>query len=624
MVKDKLLKIFENDIPSEVLSNKDKEIVINYFTSEDIDYLKKNPNVITVLKEINKKRIDYEKKNLNSDLNNKNLINEINTLVSFVSYAALSKPDNLELTPIEKTLILFPNIKSLILLTTEELNLETITLKKTIEINNAIFVKDIIIINTNSFSSIYNKLKTLIENEIIIPENTLFDLTLGMKMTSLAFYKVSTEDNIRTVNWQELQVKKTDGRLERIPGTNHFYFVDNPKLENIKLFKNIDKAIENFDFRAASYLYDQINNNDQAFIYEELSKVFTFTRLSDYDGFIMRIDELFKNISVYGKISKRIMCRFNKVLLFLDNFRSDNVEKYVEDFKTFCESSGWLNYNITEGVNTNWKKDMNMKYFNEYESEMLFYYLETLYYAKKSNNNIEAFQLYLEQIYSLNENSSVIFDIYDVKIPLAKQFIKEFKGDFYDVNSLVIKVKDYLIQFASDSGKDIDFETIEYFIENIQLFDELKELVIGSIKLANNKLFIEKNNITIDFDIEKKLADKIISIKSKNSKILKNVLMSESLSTTNFMLIAGFDDEIDYESVSDKDLKDNYRTQWSRFIDYVDETNVLMKDYFKRNNYIDLLKTNFFIIEKIKKSGELSNFRSHRLYVCPDFINAKL
>jgi len=243
-IKTTIETIIENDIPENLINNEEMKVLIdNFITSEEEFLLEKKE----VLKCINEKRINYEKGLFNRKYD-KEMIEQIDTLISFVSYAAVPITNSIEQTPIQKTMELFPKIKNIILLCSSESEETAEELKNTM-INYKILIKRV---DINRFNDSYNKLRKAIYEGEIYEDKTIIDLTLGLKMTSLAFYKISTEFGIKTVNWQEIQAKNADNRFIRVPGTNHFYFVEEPKLENYKLYRNIDRAIVNFNFKTVS------------------------------------------------------------------------------------------------------------------------------------------------------------------------------------------------------------------------------------------------------------------------------------------------------------------------------------------------------------------------------------
>lgn len=56
--------------------------------------------------------------------------------------------------------------------------------------------------------------------------DTIFDTTLGMKTLSTAMYIISSERQIRAINWNEKQISKyvvNDGGIKRANGNIHLY-----------------------------------------------------------------------------------------------------------------------------------------------------------------------------------------------------------------------------------------------------------------------------------------------------------------------------------------------------------------------------------------------------------------
>lgn len=128
---------------------------------------------------------------------------KISTLVSCVSLSKIIPQDYLEL-PIFKSLRVFKEIKNIYLLYTNEskFNFKEIS-EKLEKLNIKVIGKNI---KNDTIDDIYITIRELAIKGEINKENTIFDITLGLKMSGIAFYKLASERGFISINWKELQL----------------------------------------------------------------------------------------------------------------------------------------------------------------------------------------------------------------------------------------------------------------------------------------------------------------------------------------------------------------------------------------------------------------------------------
>lgn len=231
--KEEIIKIIEkNDF--ELLKNELSEI-LNYLSNSDFD-----KNILTNL--VNRK-INFEKKKNENKLKDLN----INSLISFYSLARL---ESFEVTPMEKSLRIFPNIKNIFLIVTKESKIFAEKYAKTF-LNGQIKIYDI---ETGNYEEVYNLLRQIIGENNIKKENLVIDNTLGNKMTSAVFYRFGVEQDTKIITWQNEQIIVPSGMAKRVPGTDNFNFIKEPEFFNFNTYKNIDNLLKHYKFEEAQML----------------------------------------------------------------------------------------------------------------------------------------------------------------------------------------------------------------------------------------------------------------------------------------------------------------------------------------------------------------------------------
>jgi len=319
----------ENDITDKMII----EVIKNKFLSESIDEKEENIIQQILLNKIESEKLLFWEKYEES-------FKMVDTLISFVSLSNQSKE------AFEKTLTIFNGrIKNLILLYTrqsysklENINFEGIKITKTL------------IEDPDDFNAISYEIRKAIEKEDIDSEKIVIDTTLGFKMVSLAFYKLSTEMNIKSVNWKQVQFINRDKRGKEfiVPGSDFINVIDNPKLENYKLYRDINEALDSMNFEAAAYLYHSINNNSTYLVYKALGRIFSYENLTDYDRFCDFTEEEIKHLREI-KLSKSDKIKFNSIFVLLENIvkeKSKN-EMILEDFFSIEKI---IKYDIRKGI----------------------------------------------------------------------------------------------------------------------------------------------------------------------------------------------------------------------------------------------------------------------------------
>lgn len=194
----------------------------------------------------------------------------ITKIVSAVSYS--EKKDIFSELPFEKDLRIFKNVKKIYFLYTKE------TIESFNKISEEMKGRNIksfgIQIVGNTVEESYKEIKKLIYSGKISKLDTIFDTTLGMKTLSTAMYRISSERQIRAINWNEKQISKyivNDGGIKRANGNIHLYptmtlnFMKEPIKEHLSIYTMINEAIEKMDYHNVAKFYKITGRDDMAF-----------------------------------------------------------------------------------------------------------------------------------------------------------------------------------------------------------------------------------------------------------------------------------------------------------------------------------------------------------------------
>lgn len=401
----------------------------------------------------------------------------ITKIVSAVSYS--EKKDIFSELPFEKDLRIFKNVKKIYFLYTKE------TIESFNKISEDMKGRNIksfgIQIVGNTIEESYKEIKKLIYSGKISKLDTIFDTTLGMKTLSTAMYRISSERQIRAINWNEKQISKyaingkvvgkSNGIINLYP-TMTLNFMREPIKENLSIYAMINEAIEKMDYFNVSRLYKIIGRDDMAFFYSEIGKIFNLDKMLDYDSYTFydELEEILKNIFNYGKPYeketknklKKVICFFLFLVLYEDyeNFTKREIQWFKFNDKIF---------NIKE-------KDFEKfeeKYF-EFDKDKYYYYLMAKEYFSSGNRN----RIYLDGL------------ITKINDEIKNEGEEEFET-FDEVASYIYEDEDYN-DFDFDFEKELKEETLkltfgETFIK-IPCIEAKNNFLEVRVNLKKNKI----------------------------------------------------------------------------------------------------------------------------------------
>ena len=471
----------------------------------------------------------------------------ITKIVSAVSYS--QKKDIFSELPFEKDLRIFKNVKKIYFLYTKE-TIESFN--KISEEMNGKNIKSIgIQIVGNTIEESYKEIKKLIYSGKISKLDTIFDTTLGMKTLSTAMYRISSERQIRAINWNEKQISRyvvSDIGIKKVNGNIHLYptmtlnFMKEPIKEHLSIYTMINEAIEKMDYHNVAKFYKITGRDDMAFFYGEISKIFDLDKMLDEDSysFYDKLEEILKKIFNYERsYEKETQNKLKKVICFLLFLI------LYEDYEDFEKREiEWFKFNDKIfGIKEKDFEKFEEEYF-EFDKDKYYYYLMAKEYflsgkrnkiylkevVKKINDEIKADGME-EEFNNLDEITNYIYEDEDVidfdfekelkeetlKLTFGETFIKipclEAKNNFLEINvnlkaNNIKYIPIYKLLEVANTERKLESYEVRNILENrdrklrkeaknpspiSRIFNEVKSVIKEINKLIKEEM--KKNNL---------------------------------------------------------------------------------------------------------------------------------
>lgn len=457
---------------------------------------------------------------------------KISTLVSCVSLSKIIPQDYLEL-PIFKSLRVFKEIKNIYLLYTNESKFNFKEISERLEkLNIKVIGKNI---KNDTIDDIYITIRELAIKGEINKENTIFDITLGLKMSGIAFYKLASERGFISINWKELQlpIYKYDEKNslyeetnfgKRIPLTVTLELLKEPLKESIKTYTMLNEALENKEYNIISSHFKNIGNDDISFLFENLAQLFTFENISslDYKKFFKDVEEFLKKIFLYPNFTdftKEKIKDFLASLLVLVSYEQKDKKTLIQKEFSWVNNSEFyfpFTYIQKQAINfidqeaDNSEITTLLKYKDDKLIEKIDVkddFEEELYYKKEIY-----FYLILEYFYSkIRDKESNSFLQF-----LKKNILKEFKINLSGKNNLIdsLTLDDFIkiifykcdLEDLEDYDKE-DIQLIKDTLKFLNICEIFKEDPTRDIELKGYTLKILKYNIEIDLIEEEEMRE---------------------------------------------------------------------------------------------------------------------
>ena len=617
MKRDDVLKDIEQKLRALGYSDeKDLETLKNYYfqilqegtRTNDIKISKDEQEKLS---EIYKKRIEHEKQKVDTE----NIIdsNKIKVVISTVSLANVSS-NILEELPLEKTLRLCENVKNVYLFYSNEASEKFKLIKeklnnKNIEVNARMTDKEKLtsenIISMRAF--LFDTLKVLKEKGIKEDE-ILIDLTVGMKLASIAMYKIAVENGIKIVNWKEIYFSKYKKNEDeeyslsnesfRIVFSAMFEIIKEILAENKQMLLDINASIKRKEYQTVVSLYKKLDRKNEELFFKEISELFNkglflelnvgkfSNKLKDFVETILAhkefpeyFKEKIKNLMIYFQIVSDFDVRdledYNKefvkeLKLKYKEYKDKNSEDAdVSDFLVEYYSKKMKNLGITD-------EDLEILTFDE---ELLSDIEETL----EEDDEI----YYLPETYSLKN-----LYLYLVGINIAEPLLNVKKILFTDEIKKVAKKSIYEKLFF-----ETDLESYyekKLFEENKEQYERIKNLISLSdlLEKVDNSLTYENSILKISkYDIVINLEKEGIKLNDFHEAVM-DLLLKEEILTNDKLRSLG-------ESLTETTFN-KYKSNFNKNI--VEKLNEIIAKRLRENNYLKMDETEDFIKTRHKNS----------------------
>lgn len=620
MKRDDVLKDIEQKLRALGYSDeKDLEILKKYYFQILQEGAKTNDIKISEeehekLSEIYKKRIEHEKKKV--DIENIIDSNKIKVVISTVSLANVSS-NILEELPLEKTLRLCENVKNVYLFYSNEASEKFKLIKeklnnKNIEVNSRMTDKEKLtsenIVSMRAF--LFDTLKVLKEKGIKEDE-ILIDLTVGMKLASIAMYKIAVENGIKIVNWKEIYFSKykkneneeysLSNESFRIVFSAMFEIIKEILAENKQMLLDINASIKRKEYQTVVSLYKKLDRKNEELFFKEISELFN--------------KGLFLELNV-GKFSNKLK-DFVETILAHKEFPEYFKEK-IKNLMIYLQIVSDFDVKDLEDYNKEFVKELKLKYEeykdkNSEDADVSDFLVE--YYSKKMKNlgitdedleiltfdeellsDIEETLEEEDEIYYLPETYSLKnLYLYLVGINIAEPLLNVKKILFTDEIKKVAKKSIYeKLFFETDLEsyyeKKLFEENKEQYkrIKNLISLSDLLEKVDNSLTYENSILKISKYDIVINLEKEG------IKLNDFHEAVM-DLLLKEEILTNDKLRSLG-------ESLTETTFN-KYKSIFNKSI--VAKLNEIIVRKLRENNYLKMDETEDFI--KTRHQNKVSN-----------------
>jgi hypothetical protein len=604
---------------------------LGYSDEKDLEILKKyyfqllqegtRPNDIKIskdeqekLSEIYKKRIENEKNKVDTE----NIIdsNKIKVVISTVSLANVSS-NILEELPLEKTLRLCENVKNVYLFYSNEASEKFKLIKeklnnKNIEVNSKMTDKEKLtsenIVSMRAF--LFDTLKVLKEKGIKEDE-ILIDLTVGMKLASIAMYKIAVENGIKIVNWKEIYFSKYKKNEDeeyslsnesfRIVFSAMFEIIKEILAENKQMLLDINASIKRKEYQTVVSLYKKLDRKNEELFFKEISELFN--------------KGLFLELNV-GKFSNKLK-DFVETILAHKEFPEYFKEK-IKNLMIYLQIVSDFDVKDLEDYNKEFIKELKLKYEeykdkNSEDADVSDFLVE--YYSKKMKNlgitdedleiltfdeellsDIEETLEEEDEIYYLPETYSLKnLYLYLVGINIAEPLLNVKKILFTDEIKKVAKKSIYEKLFF-----ETDLESYyekKLFEENKEQYERIKNLISLSdlLEKVDNSLTYENSILKISkYDIVINLEKEGIKLNDFHETVM-DLLLKEEILTNDKLRSLG-------ESITETTFN-KYKSIFNKSI--VAKLNEIIVRKLRENNYLKMDETEDFI--KTRHQNKVSN-----------------
>jgi hypothetical protein len=286
-------------------------------------------------------RIEKQKINVNFQKE------KITTLISTVSFTRINN-NILDELPIEKSLRIFNNIKNIYLFHTKAAIENYLKIKEKLTKNGYNVIGEEV---DETLTEIRKYLHKILREELSKDE-TIVDITAGIKISSISMYKFAVENGIRAINWKEIQLPRyntntyeKEERTDRIVFSTRLEILKEALEESRQILTDINDALDREEYAILARYYDKLDRKDEAFFFENLAKLFNLENFLalDSENFYKQLKEFLDNILSYRNFDKNISDKIRPFILLLKVISdTDEDGKFDEKFLDKDEDSDFL------------------------------------------------------------------------------------------------------------------------------------------------------------------------------------------------------------------------------------------------------------------------------------------
>lgn len=518
--------------------------------NEKIQLIDNYNNIIKNNKQILSQKIDTDK---------------IKTLIMFLSISPIKNKNEIENildeNILNKNLKVFENIQEFIIIySSESKQYFELLEKEYVGINFTPILADF----SNGYNDIERKVKYILKDRDITKENTIIDLTLGMKYVSIFFYKLAVENDIYAINWyteQLIAYEKNGDKDEysipnnkffkRLPFTTRLKIMIEPRKENSRIYSQINTGIKEYNFSLVENLYEKVGNKNMKIFFRELKKLYSFENMItlDRDNFYNSLEDFFreltdnitKDIIIQGKIKKFLEYMFALIYYEENNEEEEELEPRNFSWKTkFLKLFSFDEKSISDKAS-----------YLFFERDKIYFYLVLEFFKNNKREDFYSYDRFL-----LKMISSILRELDEPDIPKEK-LLKNSKMIF-DIN--------------------IDEE-----LENIDTKNILTENIKGDFYFKNNILYIEKFGLSINV----KEYSELDFIWKKGFKLLLELLEIPDEEISGKILygkLTNLSKKADY--LEDEKEKGRFRKNLTTLKNKIKDFNQNIKEIAKKDNII--------------------------------------
>lgn len=511
MNRNDIKKIIKEHFIKNQISENQVELFTKYHLNEKIGENEKIQlidnynNIIKNNKQILSQKIDTDK---------------IKTLIMFLSISPIKNKNEIENildeNILNKNLKVFENIQEFIIIySSESKQYFELLEKEYVGISFTPILADF----SNGYNDIERKVKYILKDRDITKENTIIDLTLGMKYVSIFFYKLAVENDIYAINWyteQLIAYEKNGDKDEysipnnkffkRLPFTTRLKIMIEPRKENSRIYSQINTGIKEYNFSLVENLYEKVGNKNMKIFFRELKKLYSFENMItlDRDNFYNSLEDFFreltdnitKDIIIQGKIKK-----FLEYMFALIYYEENNEEEEELEPRNFSWKTKFLKlFSFDE------KSIADKASYLFFERDKIYFYLVLEFFKNNKREDFYSYDRFLLKIISsilreldeldipkekLLKNSKMIFDINideELENIDTKNILTEnIKGDFYFKNN-ILYIEKFGLSINVKEYSELDFIWKKGFKLLLELLEILDEEINGKIlygKLTN-------------------------------------------------------------------------------------------------------------------------------------------